>query len=67
MLHAVNFDRNYYTLSDAKLWLRDHDIIPIKNVHTTKRFYKFRINEPKKYGVYYSKYITDGILFVFNE
>jgi hypothetical protein len=66
ILHAVNFSRQYFkNANETKKWLNKHNIKPIKPVDKTDNFFRYRINEviPKKKFV--SKYITDGIEFVF--
>lgn len=66
MLHAILFDKKLFSLPNAKEWLRRHDYVPLKDVHETKGYWRFRISPPVK-GIYYSKFITDGILFVFSQ
>lgn len=66
MLQSVHFKKSLFTLAGTKKWVISHDLHPIKTVHITDTFYEYRINPPKK-GIYYSKYIAPGILFVFIE
>ena len=51
VLQAVLFDRFKWSTEDAKQWLKEHSFLPIKKVHITDKFKRFRIAEPdyKKY------------------
>ena len=66
MLQSVHFKKSLFTLAGTKKWVNSHDLRPMKPVHITDTFYEYRISPPKK-GIYYSKYIAPGILFVFVE
>jgi hypothetical protein len=48
-IQAVLFDKNEYTSKDALQWLKKHELSPIKRVHVTKNYLRYRINEPTKY------------------
>ena len=65
ILQAVLFSKDIYDTNRARRWLRRHKIEPIKRVHETTRFLRYRINEPdyEKYD-YRIKYITDGIKYI---
>ena len=65
MIQSIKFNRSLYSLDDSIIFLLRHSIVPLKGVHITKHFYEYRITEPNKYKSFYSKYITDGILFTF--
>lgn len=65
-LQSVVFNRNYFTLAEAKHWMRKHDF-PIYKVHTTPNTYRFRQEPPNRYRRYYSKEITYGVTLVFQE
>jgi hypothetical protein len=49
-VQSILFDRDYFSLQQAKIWLKRHGY-KYGKVHTTKRFYRFRQFEPndKKY------------------
>jgi hypothetical protein len=64
-LQTILFNRNMWTLREAKKWLSEHGKGSIKPVHKTKNEYRFRQAIPIKGAHYYSKEISPGILFVF--
>lgn len=49
-IQSVLFDKNYWTLDEAKRWLRDNNLKPLKKEHTTKRFYRYRIRNPHEFS-----------------
>ena len=65
MLQSVHFKRDIWTPNSARLWLLSHNIVPIKPLHATETMLKYRISEPK-HGKYHSKYVTNGVLFIFD-
>jgi hypothetical protein len=66
MLQSIHFDRNIWTLHNARNWIINHHIKPIKSAHVTDRWIMYRISEPIQTDRYYSKYITDGVLYIFD-
>ena len=66
MLQSIIFDKQLYSLREAKHWLLMHHYKPIKPVHSTTNFYRFRMSEPNPRNRYYTKHITDGIMFIFD-
>ena len=65
MIQAIIIDKNIFSLSDAKKILHDLKARPIKPVHETENYYRFRIKEPdyKKYH-YKTKTIKKGIKLI---
>lgn len=63
-IQAFLFDKNYYNTKSAARWLAFHGKIPIKSVHTTNNYYRYRMIEPVKYGKYRTIYIDKGIMAV---
>lgn len=63
-IQAVLFDRTKYTTQMARRWLQHHDITPLKRVHATKNFYRYRITQPNKEKRHRTKQITDGITLI---
>ena len=43
---AVIFDKDIWDTSRAKRWLNKNKLYPIKRVHETMHFYRYRIREP---------------------
>ena len=50
-IQAVLFDRNYWTITQSKKWLAVHHLHPIKPVHATKRFYRYRLHLPSDFRI----------------
>jgi hypothetical protein len=53
-----------WTTRDAELYMNMHDIHPIKPVHETVNFYRYRITDPKSYKKIYSIDHNNGILSI---
>lgn len=66
-LQSVLFDKEIYTTGQAREWLEKHNIVPIKRVHTTENFYRYRIRNPKDFNRFFTKKIKYGIDFVFGK
>jgi hypothetical protein len=49
MLQAVLFDKNYYTPSYARHYLKISKIPRLKKVHETDQYYRYRIREPEDF------------------
>lgn len=64
-IQAVLFDKDMYNTSKARYWMKSHDIQPIKRVHETKRYYRYRINDPKDFNRFRTKLIDSGVKFIF--
>jgi hypothetical protein len=63
-IQAIIFDKKYYSAKKAKQWLKDYDIEPLKRVHKTKNFLRYRINMPELYKRFTTKKIDEGIKIV---
>jgi hypothetical protein len=65
VLQAILFDRFKWSTQDAKQWLKEHSFLPIKKVHITNKFKRFRIAEPdyKKYK-YRISHGDNGVSFI---
>lgn len=46
-VQAVLFNKDKWTSTKARTWLKKHDYKPIKRAHITKNEIRFRITEPK--------------------
>jgi hypothetical protein len=63
-IQSILFDKSKRSLIDSLEWLISHNITPMK-IHETVKFYRFRINDPKKYTHLITKKIPDkGISFI---
>lgn len=63
VLQAILFDKDYYTKKEAKKWLSENNYIPIKPVHETSHFYRYRIHKPV-FDSYFTKEVSPGIKIV---
>ena len=50
-IQAVLFDKNYWNTNDARAQLKASGYQPIKKVHITDKYYRYRLIEPN-----YNKY-----------
>lgn len=64
MLQSILFDKHLFTLPDAHYWLYKHHIKPIKAVHITENYYRFRINKPVSRYRYYAIKPEDGVVMI---
>lgn len=60
-VQAVIFKKDKWTTPKARRWLKKNNYTPIKKVHITDDFYRYRINEPDKYTKFTTKKLKDGI------
>ena len=51
-VQAVLFLINDWNTNDCRKWLTNHDYIPLKRVHKTNTFFRYRILQPN-----YNKYV----------
>lgn len=43
-LQSILFKRSIWTEKEAKIWLKKYNKIPIKDVHKTKNFLRYRLS-----------------------
>jgi hypothetical protein len=46
---AIIFDKFYWSPLETRKWLIMHHLIPIKPMHETKKFYRYRLRDPKDF------------------
>lgn len=63
-VHAVLFDNGIYTADKAREWLKEHNYVPIKRVHKTENYLRYRLITPKKDASYYTVNTKKGIKLV---
>lgn len=63
-IQSVLFDKSYYSRKSSLNWLIKHKLKPLKSVHITKNYYRYRLKDPKKYKYFRIISITDNIKFV---
>jgi hypothetical protein len=56
-IHSVLFDKNYYDEKLAKTWLKIEGLHPIKKVHITENFLRYRIRDPNLFKRFITKEI----------
>jgi len=49
-VQAVIFDNKKWRTPSAARWLSAHGYRPIKRVHHTENYLRYRIRDPRKYG-----------------
>jgi len=64
MIQSILFDKRYWNYPESLLWLRENDLKPIKPVHETLNFYRFRMYNPNPLKEYYTKEIMKGVKFI---
>jgi len=45
-IQAVLFDKQRFSTDQARLWLRQNHVVPLKRVHITENLLRYRIVEP---------------------
>ena len=64
MIQSVIFDKDYWSPKTAAIWLLQHSLHPIKEMHETEYYYRFRIRMPKKSDRYITKDLGNGIKII---
>lgn len=66
MIQAVLFNIDKYKPLDARKWLKYNNYQPIKPVHKTKNYLRYRITEPnyKKFNYRFQEIKKDHIYFI---
>lgn len=63
-IQAILFNKNKWTPSNALKWLKKHNHNPIKPVHITDNYLRYRLRQPHKDYSYITKDIGDGIKLI---
>ena len=64
-VQAVIFEKKHWNTTDARNWLKKKKYTPIKRVHITKNYYRYRILNPKKFNSFFiKKSSTKGVKYV---
>jgi len=64
---AIIFAKSKFNTADARKWLKAHDYKPIKRVHATKSYLRYRLldpHKPPKPHKYRTKQIAPGIKMI---
>ena len=63
--HAIIFKKLHYSKRSSANWLKYHGFKPIKKVHETVNYYRYRLKEPDEEMYYYRLVpINDNIKMV---
>lgn len=61
-IQAVLFSKQEgWTADKARKWLASHNFTPIKRVHATKHFLRYRLHEPHKFNNFTTEITHNGI------
>lgn len=63
-IQAVNFNSNFWKSSEARTWLKHYGLTPLKKVHKTKNFLRYRIVDPRYFKRFITKKLPDEIEFI---
>ena len=65
-IQALLFNKKSFTLKSANKWIKEHNYKPIKNVHETKGFWRYRLTKPSKTAIYRMIKFGKGIMAVYD-
>ncbi len=63
-IHGILFDKTKYTEAEAKKYLKEHNMKPIKRVHITEKFFRYRLVDPKVFKYFRIKKIGGGVEYI---
>ncbi len=63
-IQSVLFYKNKFDTKTARMFLKKMKLKPIKRVHKTKTYYRYRIKNPDNKSKYAVKEITEGVKIV---
>jgi hypothetical protein len=55
MIQAIIFDVDLWTPRRAETWLKKNAYIPIKSVHTTSDYHRYRLIDPDQFKHFYTQ------------
>jgi hypothetical protein len=64
-VQSILFDATVFSKTEARRWLSDHGYEPIKPVHETEHWLRYRISEPYQYNRFRIKKFSPDIHVVF--
>lgn len=59
LIHTIAFNKDVWTTTSARRWLRNHNEKPIKQVHETAHYYRYRIRPPAMFNSFITKKYPD--------
>ena len=63
-VQAIIFRRDIWTEETAKQWLEEHKYKPIKKVHITTNYLRYRLLSPTRFESYFSITLDNGIILI---
>lgn len=63
-IQSVYFSKPWTTTA-AEKWLKAHNLKPLKSVHRTANYLRYRIHHPSKFQQLRTKKLDQGIYLVF--
>ncbi|HXS59230.1 MAG TPA: hypothetical protein VN703_00260 [Candidatus Sulfopaludibacter sp.] len=63
-IQSIIFNKDYWTKSEARKWLLTHFFLPIKKVHETKNYYRYRIKDPNKFNYFITRRLKNNMELV---
>jgi hypothetical protein len=64
---SVLFDKREFTIKEAQKMLDDMNLKPIKPVHATEKFFRFRIQEPRLFKSFKTHVVNNNIKFIYGK
>lgn len=63
-IQSILFKKFFFNKKKAENWIKKHHFVPIKELHETEKYLRYRLHNPNKKHHYVTKKITDGIVFI---
>lgn len=63
-IQSIIFDLKKYDTMQARKWMRERGIIPIKKVHISDHSLRYRIRPKEKFKNFVSKKLTNDITLI---
>ena len=63
-IQAVLFKKKKYTTTEARKYLKNNDMNPIKRVHITQNYLRYRLQPPELFNKFKMKKKGNNILYV---
>ena len=60
-IQAVLFKKDKFTTDQCRSWLKLYKIKPMKRVHVTSSYYRYRIQDPSKFKRFVTKILDPDI------
>lgn len=66
LVHTIAFDKDKWNTIQARAWLKKHRYVPIKHVHRTENYLRYRLRDPELFSSFVTKSIPEsGINIIF--